>query len=226
MFRKILRWFGLRPSHPAGYLYYARLKTPQGTYYKLGFTTKPTLAERLAYGGLGDERLIEKELLFSSRADAYDVEQTLHDHFRGKRAFKKRFSNNPDMPLAGRGQTELFSHDALGLDEDIYKALPTELSAEERTAYEEQGVGCLLMVIALVLAPFTLGLSLLLLLMGGTFFFGQTATSVAARPHVHTRPVHPPAIQALIEDLKKDCCLANRAVTIGASSSSAPSTRV
>lgn len=225
MFKTFLRWFR-RPPDPAGYLYYARLQTPQGTYYKLGFTSKPTLAERMAYGGLGDERLIEKELLFSFRADAYDVEQTLHDHFQDKRAFKKRFSNDPAMPLAGRGQTELFAHDALGLDDDLYKALPTELSAAATAAYEEQKAGCLVMLIALVLAPFTLGLSLLLLLMGGTAFFGQTATPDAARPRPHTRPVHPSAIQALIEDLKNDCCLTNRAATIAASSSSARSQRV
>jgi hypothetical protein len=135
MFKTFLRWFR-RPPDPAGHLYYARLRTPQGTYYKLGYTSKPTLAERMAHGGLGDERLIEKELLFSFRADAYDVEQALHDHFQDKRAFKKRFSNDPAMPLAGRGQTELFLHDVLGLDDDLYKALPAESSAAATAAYK------------------------------------------------------------------------------------------
>jgi hypothetical protein len=114
----------------------------------------------------------------------------------------------------------------LGLDDDLYKASPAESSAEATSAYKEQETGCLLILLALLLAPFTLGLSLLLLLLGSTAVFGRIETADVARSRPHARPVHPPAIQTLIEDLKKDCCLRNRAVPIAASSSSAAPTRV
>lgn len=214
MLTKLVRWFR-RPSDPSGYLYYARLKTSQGKYYKLGFTSKHSLVERMSYAGKGDERLIEKELLFSFSRDAYDVEQSLHDHFRGQRAFKRRFSNDPSMPLAGRGQTELFRHDVLGLDDDLYKATPQQLSKEASAALQEQETGCLLMVVALGLAPFTLGLSLLLLVMGSSAFFGQGSTLGTAETDAYIRPAHPPAIHALIEELKMGCRLTRRPVTFG-----------
>ena len=72
----------------------------------------------MAFGGYGEEKLIDREFLFAYRKDAWDVEQTLLDYFDKHRAFKK-FSNDPTMPLNGRGQTELFDHDILGLDEGL-----------------------------------------------------------------------------------------------------------
>lgn len=70
MFKKFFRWFS-PPIDPVGNLYYVRLKTSGSTYYKVGFTTKPTLMARMAYGNYDDEKLIDKELLFCFRSDAY-----------------------------------------------------------------------------------------------------------------------------------------------------------
>lgn len=212
MFRKILSWFRA-PTDPAGNLYYARLRTHNTTFYKLGYTTKPTLRERMAYGHHGDENLVEKELLFCFRSNAYEVEQHLLHHFRKHRAFKK-YSNDPTMPLPGRGQTELFRHDVLGLDDELYKAVRTELSAEEVKVLDDQGLGCFVMFIGLVLAPFTLGLSLLFIFMGGSAFFGSAAGHGASNSSAlrdGARPAHPPELERLIEALKRDCSLRNAA---------------
>ena len=199
MFNNIKRWFN-RPKNPAGHVYYARLKTPQGTYYKLGYTSKLTLVERMAFGQHGDEKLIDRELFFTFREDAWDVEQTLLEHFNKHRAFGK-YNNDPLMPLGGRGQSELFAHDILGLDEDLDK-----LSAQDSKALQGElakaNDGCLMVLFGLVLAPFTLGLSLLFIAGGlsGILDYGKGHRPVAKRPQ------HPPSIRELLDALKPPGC--------------------
>ena len=198
MFNKIRRWFN-RPLNPAGNVYYARLRTPQGTFYKLGFTSKLTLVERLAYGNSGDEKLLDRQFFFSFREDAWDVEQTLLEHFDRHRAFGK-FSKDPMKPLCGRGQTELFAHDILGLDEGLYK-LPEKATLKAiKDEHEQAGEGCLMILIGLLLIPFTLGFSLLFILGGasGVFGSGRGHQPDLAGPK---RPVHPLALQQLINTL-------------------------
>lgn len=194
MFKKIRRWFA-RPKNPAGHVYYVRLKTLQGTFYKVGYTSRPTLTERMAYGGNGDEKLIDRELLFTFREDAWDVEQTLLDHFNKHRAFGK-FSNDPLMPLSGRGQSELFNHDILGLDDELYR-----LSEQDRQEIESElgkaNDGCMAVLFGLILAPFTLGFSLLFII-GGT---NEVLTYGKGRDTARKRPQHPPKIQELLNAL-------------------------
>lgn len=194
MIKRIRRWFN-RPKNPAGHVYYARLTFPQGTYYKVGFTSKPNLVERMAFSGNGDEKLIDREFFFSYRKDAWDVEQTLLEHFEKHRVFKK-FSNDPTMPLNGRGQTELFAHDILGLDDDRYRLTDQEKAALAKN-FSEANDGCLMVLLGLVLAPFTLGLSLLLIAGGASsvFSFGKARSSVVKRPQ------HPRKIQELVDAL-------------------------
>jgi len=195
MFNRLRRWFS-RPKDPSGHVYYARLKTPQGTYYKLGYTSKRTLVERMAFGGHGDEKLIDRELLFSFREDAWDIEQVLLEHFDKHRAFGK-FSNDPLMPLAGRGQSELFAHDILSLDDDLDKLTDSEREALQGELAKAND-GCLMVLLGLVLAPFTLGLSLLFIAGGLSGFFD----AAKGRRPVQRRPQHPPKIQALLNALK------------------------
>lgn len=107
----------LRPSQANGYIYYIRLKTSVGYFYKLGFTTLDSVAKRLAYQGLGDEKLLDKTLLFVYLNDAFDVESTLHAHFKGRAAFCG-FTPAKHWPLYGNGQSELYVDDILGLDKD------------------------------------------------------------------------------------------------------------
>jgi hypothetical protein len=194
MFNRIKRWFS-RPTNPAGHVYYARLKTPQGAFYKLGYTSKLTLIERMAFGKQGDEKLIDRELFFTFREDAWDVEQTLLDHFNKHRAFGK-FSNDPSMPLSGRGQSELFAHDILGLDIDINRLSDQEDKAL-RSEFAKANDGCLMVLLGLVLAPFTLGLSLLFIAGG----ISGVLDCSKGRPPVAKRSRHPPTIQKLLEEL-------------------------
>lgn len=212
MFKTFFKQFR-SPADPAGNLYYVRLKTPQATFYKLGYTNMPTLVARMSFGNHGDEKLIEKELLFCFRSDAYNVEQHLLHCFRKHQAFKK-YSNDPTMPLPGRGQTELFNHDVLGLDDELYEAVSTQLSTVATKAIQEQELGCLLILVALVLAPFTFGFSLLLFFMGSSAFFGPASTvgvPGSGMPKAKVRPTHPPEVEKLIEDLKSGCSLRNPA---------------
>lgn len=203
-FKNIRRWFR-RPSNPSGHVYYARLRTPQGIFYKLGYTSKPSLHERMAYGGTGDELLIDKEFLFSFQPDAWDIEQTLLEHFDNLKAFGK-YSNDKVLPLAGRGQSELFHQDVLGLDDALYRESIVLTEQEVASALNEQGQGCLMTLAGLVLAPFTLGLSLFLIFGGLSSFFDSSnrgsSSDNQTRKIAVTRPLHPPKIQALLDRLR------------------------
>lgn len=201
MFKQISRWFR-KPKSSKGYVYYARLQTPQGVFYKLGFTSKPSLFERLAYGGHGDEELIDKEFFFTYRDDAWETEQSLLEHFDRKRAFGRR-SKDPAQPLCGRGQTELFATDILGLDHDLY-ARPS-LSEEARKEIQNNYDGCLVVLIAAVTFPLWGWWAAIVGVMGFFSFVRDNPISpelkrLAAIPR---RPEHPPAIQSLIDSLSR-----------------------
>ena len=111
----------LRPSQINGYVYYARLKTSLGYFYKLGFTTLDSVQQRFAYQGKGDEELLDSVLCFAYLEDAFDVEVSLHAHFIARAAFSA-YCADPDMPLYGNGQSELYLDDILGLDEEYNDA--------------------------------------------------------------------------------------------------------
>ncbi|PUE11170.1 hypothetical protein B9Z51_02310 [Limnohabitans sp. T6-5] len=149
----------------------------------------------MRFAQLGDEKLIECELLFAFRKDAWDVEQTLLDHFDKYRTFGK-FSNDPQMPLAGRGQSELFRDDILGLDSDLYHPSDEE-AIDLKKEFAETGEGCLLTLIGLALVPFTFGLSLLFIAGGLSGVFGNGVKV----PPLNKRPQHPPHIKSLIDSL-------------------------
>lgn len=107
------------PSNPAGHVYYAKLKTPQGMFYKIGYTSKESIEMRFSYNGSKNYLLIDEEMLFTFREDALHIEQKLLDHFDEIRAFGK-YANDPNQPLCGDGQSELFRYDILGLDDSLY----------------------------------------------------------------------------------------------------------
>ncbi|MBX3586351.1 MAG: hypothetical protein KF796_06880 [Ramlibacter sp.] len=191
MFKKLVRAFK-RPRDPAGYVYYAKLVAPQGVFYKIGFTKKKTLVERFAFGGFGDEKLLQKQILFTFHSRGWDAEQDLLDHFGRLRAFGK-YSNKPDQPLPGRGQSELFFVDVLGLDSDLYG-----LSARDREQIHSQAAevasGCLL---AAVLAPFTMILAVFFALATVVSLFQENKRPIT----VPRRPRHPEKIQQILDDL-------------------------
>lgn len=131
------------------------------------------------------------------RKDAWDVEQRLLDHFDADRAFG-RFGNDAAMPLAGRGQSELFTHDVLGLDDDCYKLHEGEALKAIQAEQEQAKDGCLMVLVGLALAPFTLGFSLLLIAGGASGVFGGGKVPAKAVG----RPVHPTEIKDLVDALK------------------------
>ena len=98
-----------------GNLYYVRLNTPLGKFYKIGFTTMKSVNDRLAFQGTGDEKYIDEVLYFQFRLGAYGLEQSLHSYFSDKAAFGK-YSAYIDMPLPRNGQSELYYDDVLELD--------------------------------------------------------------------------------------------------------------
>lgn len=106
------------PTNKAGNLYYVRLNTECGVFYKLGFTTMRTVQARFEYGGSNDYQYIEKILLFVNLKDAFDVEQQLHSYLSKKKAFGK-YSAAEEFPLSKNGQTELYIDDVLNLDPDF-----------------------------------------------------------------------------------------------------------
>lgn len=201
-FKKISRWLR-RPSDPSGHVYYARLRTPQGLFYKLGYTTKASLHERMSYGGTGDDLMIDQVLLFSFQTDAWDVEQTLLDNFDKLKAFGK-YSNDKAFPLAGRGQSELFRQDVLGLDDSLYPETTPLVKPEISSVLDEKGEGCLMTLLGLVLAPFTLGFSLFFIFGGLSSVFSSSSNDPPRDKEITVkRPIHPPAIQALLDRLRE-----------------------
>jgi hypothetical protein len=105
------------PPNKNGNLYYVRLNTPAGILYKIGFTTKASVHERLAYNGNGDETMIEKVIFCFYLEDAFDVECQLHEFFKDQTAYLRNYSHKV-APLHKNGQTELYRSDVLKLDTD------------------------------------------------------------------------------------------------------------
>lgn len=107
----------LRRSDPRGNLYYIRLDTEYGKFYKIGFTTARSVYDRMSYAGSLDWKYIDKVIVFVYLTDAFKVEQKLHTYLNHKKAFGK-YSADPEFPLSGNGQSELYTEDVLGLDSE------------------------------------------------------------------------------------------------------------
>lgn len=157
----------------------------------------------MAYGGTGDELLIDKVFLFSFQADAWDIEQTLLEHFDKQKAFGK-YSNDKALPLAGRGQSELFHRDVLGFDDALYQEGTVQTALKTSSVLNEQGEGCLMTILGLVLVPFTLGISLFFIVGGLASVFSASGNGSSSDKKIAvTRPQHPRAIQALLDRLRE-----------------------
>lgn len=115
---------GISPETPDGHVYYARLATPKGRFYKIGFTKMASVEERFSYDGSDAYKLIDKVFLFKYSPYAYQIEtEYLHGHLSTQKAYKGHglkslFRDSSKLPLFGDGQTELYQHDVLGLDPD------------------------------------------------------------------------------------------------------------
>ena len=116
---------GLGSAGKSGRLYYVRLSTKLGKFYKIGFTTLSSVNDRLAFQGTGDEKFIEEVLYFKAHDNAFEIEDWLHTFFSDKAAFPK-YSAHSDMPLPRNGQTELYFDDVLELDSKFTQAQADE----------------------------------------------------------------------------------------------------
>jgi hypothetical protein len=104
----------------SGNLYYIKLKTDLGIFYKIGFTTYQNINDRFNYDNSNDYRLIQETLMFQYYDDAYLKEQRLHKQYKYKKAFYK-YSNESYLPLPNNGQSELYYDDILSLDKNFSK---------------------------------------------------------------------------------------------------------
>lgn len=122
--------------NPAGHIYYARMKTNWGIFYKLGYTSQSTLEDRLNYGEKNDAGLVDRVLLWSWSDTALEEEQRLHDFFHDKRIFGK-YGGFHNGPMHKNGQSELYAEDILDLDSECTKEqVKKSIKAAERIGIE------------------------------------------------------------------------------------------
>ncbi len=62
----------------SGNLYYIKLKTDLGIFYKISFTTSKNIRDIFNHNGSNDYKLIQETLIFKYYDDAYLREQKLH----------------------------------------------------------------------------------------------------------------------------------------------------
>lgn len=105
--------YGRPPDNAPGNIYYVRLRTEVGLVYKLGFTARASVEQRLSWGGRDDDRLVDSTIAFVNSENALSIEQTFHAFFRETALFPMP---EADMPLFDNGQSEIYAEDILGLD--------------------------------------------------------------------------------------------------------------
>lgn len=154
----------LAPTNRAGNLYYIKLKTKFGPFYKLGFTKASSVVERFSYGDSTNYELIEKVLLFVPLDYGFDVEARLHNHFSTKKSFGM-FSAIPNMPLYRDGQSELYFKDILGVDREYsrIKHFFTWLRVTYHAGKTEYSSGLVTVVVMILMLALTLALMALIL---------------------------------------------------------------
>lgn len=201
--KKVGRYFR-RPRTSSGYVYYAKIATPSGNYYKIGYTSKPSLEDRFASARNSGEVIKIVGLAFKFEENAWDIEQDLLDHFSKELAFGK-YSSDPNQPLYQNGQSELFRNDVLGLDNELYEPIHVdEFITYNSEQLEEKKFGCMLIIIGLALTPFTLGMSILVIMLGlGSFLSRPSSTDEISVGKIRKtvakdRPQHPDHIKKTI----------------------------
>lgn len=150
----------LAPANRAGNLYYVKLNTQYGQFYKLGFTKSSSVHERFSFAGSDNHELIEKELLFVHLDNAYDVEARLHSHFKNAKSFGM-FSAKADMPLYRSGQGELYYKDILKLDRNYsrFKHFTTWFKVTYIEGKQEYKSGLIVVAAMLLIFCFVLALA-------------------------------------------------------------------
>lgn len=194
MLKSILRWWR-RPEQSSGYVGYLKTIENNKVRYELRFfpDDEGELPELKKYSS--------KPLFITYQEDGWGVEQTLLDHF-SRQAIRVDRGKRADRYMRRDQCGAIFDKDVLGLDDRLY--VEAEKAQKEARLKEEANAneGCLSLIIAIVLAPFTLGLSLLFVLYSGSCLRELARSTEKKEQYEKTiRPVHPEKIQALLKSL-------------------------
>ena len=98
---------GAVPNVPAR-LYYVRISTEEGTYWKVGITTKPNIVNRFPNGERKHIKVLYS-FLFDSGESAYRAEKDILRLY-------KAFLLPKGVKILETGNTEIFTHDVLQMD--------------------------------------------------------------------------------------------------------------
>lgn len=194
MFKKVSRWWR-RPERASGYVVYTKTIVSEKVLYELRFI--PQGEEELA----DLKKHPDGSLLLSYQEGGWDIEQTLLDHF-GRQAIRMDKGKRADRYMSRNRCGAIFDKDVLGLDDQLYlEAIKAQKEAELKEQ-ENAGEGCLSLIVAFALAPFTLGFSLLFVLYGGACLWESAKSTEKREQYEKTkRPVHPGSIQDLLKTL-------------------------
>jgi len=194
MLKSILRWWR-RPEQSSGYVGYLKAIENNKVRYELRFFSddEGELPKLKKYSA--------KPLFITYQEDGWEVEQTLLDHF-SRQAIRVDRGKRADRHMRRDRCGAIFDKDVLGLDDQLY--VEAEKAQKEARLKEEGNAkeGCLSLVVAIVLAPFTLGISLVFVLYGGSCLWESAKSTEKREQYEKTiRPVHPESIQALLKSL-------------------------
>lgn len=127
----------LAPNTPDGYLYYVRVSSLLGPFYKIGYTKSKCIEQRFAFDSHHQSEL-EAVFLFAYHQSAYHKEQQLHTYFAQTNAFGA-FSSSPFLPMFRNGQSELYPRDILGLDPEYTEEQGRRTIANLPNRYKKPG---------------------------------------------------------------------------------------
>jgi len=166
MLRKLSRFFR-RPRCSAGNVYYAKISKSGKPYYIVGFTQEKDVAQCLISNGMSEECSLVGGFFFKFREDAWDIEQDILDYSRKKKKYMHD-EGGGFFDARGSRKPKVLLSDVLGLDESLY-----ELSPLAKYDQKGSGIGCLLVLVGLLMIPFTAGVSIaaVLIFIGALFVY-------------------------------------------------------
>ena len=195
MFNKFLRLLR-RPRFSAGNVYYAKISRSGKPYYIVGFTQEENIAQCLTSSGISEECTLVDEFFFKFREDAWDVEQDILDYSRKKKRYMYD-EGGVFFDARGSRKPKVLLSDVLGLDERLY-----ELSPLAKHDQQGSGVGCLLVLVGLLLIPFTAGISIAaVLILIGAYLVYEFVSKHGAELENKRKPQLPSKLESLVLEL-------------------------
>ena len=195
MLRKLSRFFR-RPRCSADNVYYAKISKSGKPYYIVGFTQEKDVAQCLISSGMSDECSLVGGFFFKFREDAWDVEQDILDYSRKKKIYMYD-EGGFFFDARGSRKPKVLISDVLGLDERLY-----ELSPLAKHDQQGSGVGCLLVLVGLLLIPFTAGISIAaVLILIGAYLVYEFVSKHGDELENKRKPQLPSKLESLVLEL-------------------------